>query len=205
MVSEAFSGLAPLTEFLWRSRIAEPRATPSTSPDKSYAKLLTDSFLAMNGFLWRRPEMLKSPVSNLASPLQSIPPAAEYLRTSGSTFHPPAKIQKNPQTLSSPCCSRARTAHSPVSSCPFARPLRLLYSLYPCLVQGRVPKDLIPENDGLQKLSRKSPQIFILSVMLRNGIQTPSEEQPEPICLKKRFFLTDSFQDELCASSGTAL
>ena len=32
--------------------------------------------------------------------------------------------------------------------------------------------------------------MFILTVMQGDGIQTPSEEQPEPICLRKEHFLT---------------
>ena len=32
--------------------------------------------------------------------------------------------------------------------------------------------------------------MFILTVMQGDGIQTPSEEQPEPICLRKEQFLT---------------
>ena len=143
MVSEAFSGLAPLTEFLWRSRIAEPRATPSTSPDKSYEKLLTDSFLAMNGFLWRRPEMLKSPVSNLASPHLSIPPAAEYLRTSGSTFHPPAKISCT--SLCAPLVNSSKNPSDPT--------LRLLFEsdyLSVILIGPDLPYPVLPRDvDGL--------------------------------------------------------
>ena len=42
--------------------------------------------------------------------------------------------------------------------------------------------------------------MFILTVMLVNGIQTPSEEQPEPICLKKRGLLT-SVEDVKVAPS----
>ena len=82
LVSEAFSGLAPLSVFLWRSRIAEPLGSGALGPYKSYGHLRLGRFFAsldfFSGATERNRRISTTPLIGYQNRRTAV-----YLRTSG--------------------------------------------------------------------------------------------------------------------------